>query len=130
MTTSPENPENWQVRCLVPVRCQLGEGPVWDSYRNVLYWVDIIGCTIYRFDPRSGALQNWTTPQLVGFVTVTEHDYVLIAGLKSGLHHLTQKPVAKWSRDASTAWTITWTTSASTTVLPMPWETYGAAQWT
>jgi sugar lactone lactonase YvrE len=51
--------------------------------------VDIIGCTIYRFDPRSGALQNWTTPQLVGFVTVTEHDYVLIAGLKSGLHHLT-----------------------------------------
>jgi sugar lactone lactonase YvrE len=54
-----------------------------------LYWVDILGCTIYRFDPRSQALQSWATPEMVGFVTVTEREHVLVAGLKSGLHHLT-----------------------------------------
>ena len=32
---------------------ELGEGPVWDSRENVLYYVDIMGGKMFRFDPYS-----------------------------------------------------------------------------
>lgn len=32
----------------------LGEGPVWDEREDVLWWVDIPGMQLHRFDPASG----------------------------------------------------------------------------
>lgn len=34
---------------------QLGEGPLWDSLRSRLMWVDIAGRTVHEFDPATGA---------------------------------------------------------------------------
>ncbi len=31
-----------QINVVVPHRCLLGEGPVWDTKRNVICWVDIL----------------------------------------------------------------------------------------
>ena len=39
------------VDCVVPADAQLGESPVWDEERQVLWWVDINGRAIHRYDP-------------------------------------------------------------------------------
>jgi sugar lactone lactonase YvrE len=76
-----------QSRCLVNPRCGLGEGPIWDARSQRLYWVDILEQRIYRYDPADRSTASWTTPEQVGFVFVGE-DGGLLAGFKSGLHHV------------------------------------------
>ena len=76
-----------QARCLVNPGCSLGEGPTWDPDSQRLYWVDILENRIYRYDPADESTSSWTTPEHVGFVVVRP-DGGLIAGLKSGLHHV------------------------------------------
>lgn len=43
-----------RITCLVDARAQVGEGPVWDPVDGVLWWTDINGRRMHRFDPRSG----------------------------------------------------------------------------
>jgi xylono-1,5-lactonase len=76
-----------QARCLVNPGCSLGEGPTWDPGTQRLYWVDILENRIYRYDPADESTSSWTTPEHVGFVVVRP-DGGLVAGLKSGLHHV------------------------------------------
>jgi sugar lactone lactonase YvrE len=76
-----------QSRCLVNPRCTLGEGPTWDRDSQRLYWVDILENRIYRHDPADGSTHFWITPEHVGFVVVRP-DGELVAGFKSGLHHV------------------------------------------
>jgi xylono-1,5-lactonase len=76
-----------QTRCLVNPGCSLGEGPTWDSGSQRLYWVDILENRIYRYDPAEESTSSWTTPEHVGFVVVRP-DGGLVAGFKSGLHHV------------------------------------------
>ncbi|MGH6633659.1 MAG: SMP-30/gluconolactonase/LRE family protein, partial [Sphingopyxis sp.] len=35
-------------------RDRLGEGPLWSPRDNALYWVDILGCGLNRFDLAGG----------------------------------------------------------------------------
>ena len=76
-----------EVRCLVNPGCSLGEGPTWDPDSQRLYWVDILENRIYRHDPADGGTRWWTTPEHVGFVVVQPNG-PLVAGFKSGLHHV------------------------------------------
>ncbi len=39
------------IDCVVAADVQLGESPVWDEDRQVLWWVDINGRAIHRYDP-------------------------------------------------------------------------------
>ena len=34
--------------------CMVGEGPVWDIADQALYFIDILGKKVLRFDPASG----------------------------------------------------------------------------
>lgn len=74
-------------RCLVNPGCSLGEGPTWDPDSQRLYWVDILENRIYRHDFADGSTTSWTTPEHVGFVVVRQAGG-LVAGFKSGLHHV------------------------------------------
>jgi D-xylonolactonase len=73
--------------CVVNPGCTLGEGPTWDPESQRLYWVDILESRIYRHDPADRSTNSWTTPEHVGFVVVRP-DGELLAGFKSGLHHV------------------------------------------
>ena len=60
---------------------------MWDPDAQSLYWVDILENRIYRHHPADGVTQSWLTPEHVGFVVVRP-DGELVAGFKSGLHHV------------------------------------------
>ena len=54
------------IRCIDPAGASLGEGPVWVADQAALFWVDIHGCRIHRFDPLSETRQSWPTPFRIG----------------------------------------------------------------
>ncbi|QHC36994.1 SMP-30/gluconolactonase/LRE family protein [Komagataeibacter xylinus] len=73
--------------CVWDIRAQLGEGPVWSTREQALYFVDIVGQAIHRLDPASGARTSWQAPARPGFV-VPVSDGTLLCGLKDGLYRL------------------------------------------
>lgn len=50
------------VTCLTDASAQLGESPVWCVRDQVLWWVDIKGRAVHRYDPSSGKDQQWPVP--------------------------------------------------------------------
>lgn len=51
---------------VVDAQCTLGEGPLWDSAQNVLYWVDIEQRIVHRIDPTTNDHREWVVPKRVG----------------------------------------------------------------
>jgi sugar lactone lactonase YvrE len=67
--------------CTEPVgniHSQWGEGPVW--WRGALYFVDIEGHRVHRYDPASGEEKTWDVGQRVGTVVPRESGGLVIAG--------------------------------------------------
>jgi L-arabinonolactonase len=62
----------------------LGEGPVWDAASGALYWVDIRGQAVRRYDWASKKIDTWRVPELVGSLAVRKAGGLLLA-LQSGL---------------------------------------------
>lgn len=73
-----------QVRLISHVAATLGEGPVWDAQAGVLWFVDVKGRRVFRFDPARDELAQWDAPGQVGWV-VPSGNGLLLAGLQSGL---------------------------------------------
>jgi sugar lactone lactonase YvrE len=73
------------VRSVLDARSLLGEGPFWDVAEQRLYWVDIKGRLIHRFDPATGRDESWPTPEDVGSLATREQGGLVIA-LKSGFY--------------------------------------------
>lgn len=57
----------------------LGESPVWDDRRGVLFWVDIRRGAIRRLDSASGAITSWPAPVKVGCIALSEDGRLLVA---------------------------------------------------
>ncbi|SLK03496.1 SMP-30/gluconolactonase/LRE family protein [Novosphingobium mathurense] len=75
------------VSLALDARAMLGEGPVWDTARQCLWFVDIKSHAVWCLDPQSGTSQWIEAPDQVGWVLPTSTGR-LLAGLKSGLHLL------------------------------------------
>lgn len=63
---------------------KLGEGPVWDPVRDVLWFVDIKEHKIHCFNPREKSVMAWDAPGQVGWVLPAAGGK-LVAGLQTGL---------------------------------------------
>jgi L-arabinonolactonase len=55
-----------EIHCVVPAGAKLGEGTFWDGAAQVLWWIDIFGKTIYRYDPVTGGQVTYATPEEPG----------------------------------------------------------------
>jgi sugar lactone lactonase YvrE len=71
------------VRCLANPHALVGEGPVWDDRRAVLWWVDIKQPRLLRYDPASGANHALDLPERIGCIALRENGG-LIGALMSG----------------------------------------------
>ncbi|MFL9840665.1 SMP-30/gluconolactonase/LRE family protein [Sphingomonas sp. ST-64] len=63
----------------------LGEGPVWDAQRGCMWFVDIKGKKLHRFDPVSGTLASADAPGEIGWALPADNGR-LLCGLQAGLH--------------------------------------------
>jgi sugar lactone lactonase YvrE len=67
--------------------CQVGEGALWDADAGVLYFLDIVGRKVHRYDPASGRTQSWSTPGAVGAMALRERGGVVL-GMTDGFYAL------------------------------------------
>ncbi len=66
--------------------CHLGEGPLWDTSSQSLYWVDSLGPKLYRKGYPSGETQIWNLPgQTVGSLAVRASGGLILA-MDQGLY--------------------------------------------
>ena len=70
--------------CVLDARARTGESPVWVPEEQALYWSDIPGRTLNRFDPATGANRVWPMPEEVGSFALREGGG-LVAALRSGV---------------------------------------------
>jgi sugar lactone lactonase YvrE len=75
-----------KVEIALDAQNQVGESPVWDADQQALYWVDIIGKSIYRHDPSSADLQQWRTDDFPTAIALVENQDNAILALASGVH--------------------------------------------
>jgi sugar lactone lactonase YvrE len=54
--------------CIWPAETILGEAPFWCSETKRLYWLDIVGKNIYRFDPETGGCETFPQPYEFGCI--------------------------------------------------------------
>ncbi len=68
-------------------RCKLGESPVWSVAEQALYFVDIKGQALHRFDPASGAHRAMPQTEDIGCVALSKAGG-FVAGFRSGVWRL------------------------------------------
>ena len=76
-----------KIELIWDARNELGEGPLWDTREQKLYWLDSKGPTVNRYDPRSGSVQTWKLPSDVGSMALREKGGAIVA-LRDGIFAL------------------------------------------
>lgn len=71
-----------EVELVLDCKNQLGEGPMWSVQEQVLYWVDIMGEAVQRYDPQTGDYTRYNIGQMVGTVVLRQSGGFVLA-----LHH-------------------------------------------
>ncbi|GBR08653.1 SMP-30/gluconolactonase/LRE family protein [Acetobacter oeni] len=72
--------------CVWDLKAELGEGPVWSEAEKALWFVDILGRRLHRYDPVSAATHSWNAPLRPCFL-VPLRNGGLLCGLEDGLSH-------------------------------------------
>jgi sugar lactone lactonase YvrE len=67
---------------------ELGEGPVWDDRRRLLYRVDPLAGDVLAVDFEAGTERRYATGRPVGCLALREDDAGLLLGLRDGFGHL------------------------------------------
>ena len=63
----------------VDIETPLGESPVWDSDRGLLWFVDILLPAIFSFDPESGRLERYDMPDAVTSIGLTMDERLIVS---------------------------------------------------
>ena len=78
----PENVSN-AVECVVKAEAIIGESPLWSPHERVLYWVDIAGQKIHRFNPQTTQSDTFNLPQPVTAVGLRQKGGLVITLAKN-----------------------------------------------
>ena len=77
------------MRIEIAVQAQdgVGEGPFWDEREQTLWWVDIVGKTVQRWSPATGAHRRWPMPDFPSAVVLRAAGGALLA-MRDGLRFM------------------------------------------
>lgn len=73
-----------ELRCLWPAGATLGEGTLWSPRRQALYWVDILGRQLHRYELVTGAQKSWPFDEEISAVAERASEPGLLVTLRSG----------------------------------------------
>lgn len=68
-------------------RDQTGESPLWSVAEQALYWVDITGCQLRRYDWATQAVQSWTVPGRLACIALHARGG-LLGAMENSIVHL------------------------------------------
>jgi sugar lactone lactonase YvrE len=77
-------PDSTTVELALDARAALGEGPLWDPRRGLLYWVDIEAGRVHSYDPFTGSDRDVELGQRVGCLALRAGGG-LLAGVETGI---------------------------------------------
>lgn len=72
------------IHCAVDAKASCGEGLLWDPERACLWWVDIAGEILHRYDPLTARSATWNMPCLIS-ATALRHDGALLIATARGI---------------------------------------------
>lgn len=75
------------VKLVLDAKAKLGEGSIWHPIENKLYWVDIEGKSLHRYDPQTKIDSEYPMGERIGTVVPIMGGGVLVA-LQNGIHKL------------------------------------------
>jgi sugar lactone lactonase YvrE len=67
------------MECVLDVKAELGEGPIWDPDAACLYFVDIEQGLVHRYDPDTQTSRSQPVGSMVGAVALTGSDDLVLA---------------------------------------------------
>ena len=73
------------VDCVIDAKAHTGEGAIWSSREQALYWVDIPAGRLFRYDPETGKERGWQFKEPLGCFALTSGVEILLA-LCSGFY--------------------------------------------
>ena len=76
-----------KLEVITDARCIVGEGPIWDSQKNMLYSVDIQGKRMRSIDWKSGSIFERVLPKQTGFILLGNKGE-LLGGSEDGVYRL------------------------------------------
>ena len=82
MNLNPSMPLHWTALPVPP--SLLGESPLWHPLEQVLYWSDIPGRRLHRWDPHTATHREWPLPGETGCIAALDGGGLLLA-LREGL---------------------------------------------
>jgi sugar lactone lactonase YvrE len=75
-----------EITCVLDAGAELGEGTLWDPEAQVLWWIDIWGRLIHRYDPATGEDRSWETPEYLGCLGLRARGGLILT-MVSGFFH-------------------------------------------
>jgi sugar lactone lactonase YvrE len=76
---------NLKAELVLDARAELGECPIWSVEEQRLWWIDIDGKALHRFDPASGKGDRWPLPEMPGSFVLREGGGLTLA-MRDGIH--------------------------------------------
>ena len=74
-----------EIACVVDAHAVLGEGTIWDPDARVLWWIDIWGKLIHRYDPATGRDDTWPSPEFLGCIGLRAQGGLVVT-MANGFH--------------------------------------------
>ena len=68
-----------EIEIITNHKCILGEGPVWDSVRNEINWIDIVKGEIHRYNFDAGSHSIFSVNEMIGCFAICKNGQFVIA---------------------------------------------------